>query len=59
MTDALKVDVLALKAIIFVLTAEKDREAIKDAATEVIRTYSLLPKEFNDKACDAVGEILL
>ena len=53
-----KADVLAIEALLFVLAAEMDREAIKDAATEAIRRYSLLPREFNDKACDAVADIL-
>jgi hypothetical protein len=54
-----KADVLAIKAILYVLAAEMDREAIQCAATEVIRKYSRLPDEFNDKACEAVAEILL
>jgi hypothetical protein len=36
-----------------------DREAITDAATETIRTYSRLPADFNDKACEAVEDILM
>jgi len=59
MIDELKADLLACKAIIFCLTAEMDRSAIVDAAKETIRTYSRLPDPFNDKACQAVEDILM
>jgi hypothetical protein len=59
MLDELKADILALKAITYVLVANQDREAVNEAAVEIIRRYSLLPREFNQKACEAVTDILM
>jgi hypothetical protein len=61
MTDTMTADILAIKSVIAVLIADLDDDAVselRDAASDVIKNYSLHSEETKREATDRVANLL-
>jgi hypothetical protein len=61
MTDTMTADILAIKSLIAVLVADLDDDAVgqlRDAASDVIKNYSLHSEEIKREATERIANLL-